>query len=101
MGEKLVHSPQQEKQEKIEQLRRIQQQIETEMVTETLLNQEKEAQQHLQHTLRREEEHWRLKSRSLWIKVGDSNTSFFHKQAQFQRKKKHSYLHYLKYRATN
>jgi hypothetical protein len=79
--------PQQEKKEKIEQLRRVQHQIEIEMVTETLLNQEKEAQQHLQHTLRREEEHWRLKSRSLWIKAGDSNTSFFHKQAQSRRKK--------------
>jgi hypothetical protein len=79
--------PQQEKQEKIEQLRKVQLQIEKETVTEMLLNQEKEAQQHLQHTLCREEEHWRLKSRSLWIKVGDSNTSFFHKQAQSRRKK--------------
>jgi hypothetical protein len=79
--------PQQEKQEKIEQLRKIQQQMESKTVTETLMNQEKEAQQHLQHTLRREEEHWRLKSRSLWIKEGDSNTSFFHKQAQSRRKK--------------
>jgi len=35
------------------------------MDTETLLNQEKEAQQHLQLTLHREEEHWRLKSRIL------------------------------------
>jgi hypothetical protein len=27
-----------------------------------------------------------LKSRSLWIKARDSNTSFFHKKAQFWRK---------------
>jgi hypothetical protein len=37
--------------------------------------------------MRQEEEHWRLKSRSLWLKYGDSNTSFFHKQAQQRRKK--------------
>eukprot|EP00253_Pinus_taeda_P013757 PITA_13757 len=29
-----------------------------------------------------EEEYWRLKSRSLWLKVGDRNSSFVHKQAQ-------------------
>jgi len=52
-----------------------------------LLNQEKEAQKHLQHTLHREEEHWRLKSRSLWMKTGDSNSSFFHKRAHSRRKK--------------
>jgi hypothetical protein len=80
-------APHQEKQERLEQLRQIQQKIESDLVTEALMNQEKEAQQHLQTTLRREEEHWRLKSRSLWIKAGDSNTSFFHKQAQSRRKK--------------
>jgi len=36
--------------------------------------------------MRKEEEHWRLKSRSLWLKNRDSNTSFFHKQAQQWRK---------------
>jgi hypothetical protein len=51
------------------------------------LNQEKDANQQLHHSLRREEEQWILKSRSLWIKEGDSNTSSFHRQAQNQRKK--------------
>jgi hypothetical protein len=46
---------------------------------EDLVNQDKEAQQHLQTMLHKEEEHWRLKSMTLWIKAGDSNTSFFHK----------------------
>jgi hypothetical protein len=66
---------------------KVQQRLEEEEVTESLLNQEKEANQQLHHSLRREEEHWRLKSRSLWLKAGDSNTSFFHKQAQNRRKK--------------
>jgi hypothetical protein len=93
--------PHQEKQEKLEQLRQIQQKIESDLVTEALMNQEKEAQQHLQATLRREEEHWRLKSRSLWIKAGDSNTSFFHKQAQSRRKKKYCYFYHLQHGAAN
>jgi hypothetical protein len=87
LGENFIYPPQQEKKEKIEQLMKVQLQIEEETVTESLLNQEKEAHQHLHHSLRREEEHWRLKSRSLWIKAGDSNTSYFHKQAQTRRKK--------------
>jgi hypothetical protein len=31
-------------------------------------------------SLKDEETLWRMKSRSLWLKVGDKNTSFFHKQ---------------------
>jgi hypothetical protein len=79
--------PHQERLEKAETLSGIQQILEEEEVTEMLLIQEKEAYQQLHYSLRREEEHWRLKSRSLWLKAGDSNTSFFHKQAQNRRKK--------------
>jgi hypothetical protein len=40
-------SPHQEKQERLEQLSQIQQKIESDLVTEALMNQEKEVQQHL------------------------------------------------------
>jgi hypothetical protein len=33
-------------------------------------------------SLHNEEKEWRLKSRALWLQVGDKNTSFFHKQAK-------------------
>jgi hypothetical protein len=32
--------------------------------------------------MRPKEEHWHLKSHNLWLKEGDRNTSFFHKQAK-------------------
>lgn len=36
--------------------------------------------------MRIEEEHWRLKSRALWITMGDQNTRFFHKFASMRRR---------------
>jgi len=38
-----------------------------------------------QTLLRLEEEEWRLKSRAIWVKSGDSNTAFFHKFANHRR----------------
>lgn len=41
----------------------------------------------LHANLRREDEYWRLKPRNNWLKVGDRNTIFFHKQAKFRESK--------------
>jgi hypothetical protein len=71
--------PNKERQSRLSELTDIQRIIENEEVTQEALNREKEAYQNLHSAMRREEEHWRLKSRSLWLRVGDSNTSFFHK----------------------
>eukprot|EP00253_Pinus_taeda_P008759 PITA_08759 len=38
---------------------------------------------------RNEEEYWRLKSRSLWLKGGDRNTSFFHRQFRARLSRNH------------
>eukprot|EP00253_Pinus_taeda_P002562 PITA_02562 len=38
---------------------------------------------------RTEEEHWRIKSRSLWLKAGDRNTSFFHRQYRVRLSRNH------------
>ncbi|MCY6488191.1 hypothetical protein, partial [Actinobacillus pleuropneumoniae] len=37
----------------------------------------------------REEEIWRIKSRSLWIQVGDKNTTFFRNKTKARRTRNH------------
>jgi hypothetical protein len=39
--------------------------------------------------LRKEEQHWQMRSRALWMAGGDRNTKFFHKIASQNRVKKH------------
>lgn len=45
-------------------------------------------------TYKREEEHWRLKSRRLWLQEGDRSTSFFDNQTN-------AWLHYNQVEAIN
>ena len=49
------------------------------------LEKEVSLHQDLHAACRQEEEFWRQKSRSLWLKVGDQNTVFFHKQAEVRK----------------
>ena len=48
--------------------------MEMKEVTPMLLRQEKELNIKILNAARQEEEEWRLKSRQLWLKGGDSNT---------------------------
>lgn len=41
------------------------------------------------HGFRQEEEFWRLKSHRLWLKVGDQNTSFFHRKYRARLSRNH------------
>ena len=55
---------------------------EDEEITKEILVKEADLQQKLHKASLAEEEYWRVKSRCLWLKAGDRNSSFFHKQAQ-------------------
>ena len=56
--------------------------MEDEEVTLFSLNLEKEMNMKILMAARKEEEERRLKSRKLWLKWGDNNTGYFHKQTK-------------------
>eukprot|EP00253_Pinus_taeda_P030806 PITA_30806 len=64
-------------------------------VTQSLLQKEIELQKEVHKSSRDEEEFWRQKSRNLWLKSGDKNTSFFHKHVEARKHfKTVSEIHY-------
>ena len=54
-----------------------------------MLEKEQKAQFNSFRAFRQEEEYWRLKSRSTWLKSGDRNTSFFYKQYRARLSQNH------------
>ena len=59
--------------------------LEESPVTPALLTREAELQREYHKACREEETYWRVKSRTLWLQAGDTNTTFFHKQAQARK----------------
>eukprot|EP00253_Pinus_taeda_P009185 PITA_09185 len=59
--------------------------MEKDTITKEVLDQESQLQQRYHKACLAEEEHWRLKSCNLWLKAGDRNTAFFHKQTQVRK----------------
>jgi len=49
-------------------------------IEESHIQNEKDISTQIFNLSGQEENLWRLKFRSIWLKVGDSNTSYFHKQ---------------------
>ena len=54
-----------------------------------MLEKEKQAQFNSFWAFIQEEEYWRLKSQSTWLKAGDQNTSFSHKQCRARLSQNH------------
>eukprot|EP00253_Pinus_taeda_P028283 PITA_28283 len=63
--------------------------MENKYITVELLDEEVKTQRSTYQAFRTEEEYWRLKSRSLWLKAGDRNTSYFHKQYRARLSRNH------------
>eukprot|EP00253_Pinus_taeda_P029442 PITA_29442 len=53
------------------------------------LDKEKSTQRKTYFSFRSEEEYWRLKSHSLWLKDGDRNTTYFHRQYRARLSRNH------------
>ena len=56
--------------------------MEKEEITPLLISQEKDLSLNILKAARCEEEELRVKSRHLWLKGGDRNTTYFHKQTK-------------------
>jgi hypothetical protein len=63
--------------------------METKDIFSSNLEKEQATQRKNLCAFRHEEEYWRLKSRSLWLKVGDRNISFFHQQFKTRLSRNH------------
>eukprot|EP00253_Pinus_taeda_P004290 PITA_04290 len=66
-------------------LEELQKKIEAVGLSQQDKESEKTLYSQLSQTLRDEEAKWRLKSRQLWLRDGDKNTSYFHKQATVRK----------------
>jgi hypothetical protein len=76
------NNSQSKEKDKKSQLEALQDEMEIIEIQQNLLTQEKKLHKEYLQALAEEENAWRLKSRSLWLKAGDQNTSFFHNQAK-------------------
>jgi ribonuclease HI/exonuclease III len=59
--------------------------MERKEITPEILKKEDSLQREWHHACRLEENYWRQKSRSLWLKEGDRNTAYFHKQSEARK----------------
>lgn len=62
-------------------------------INQRALDEEAKHQSEVFKECRKEKEIWRLKSRSTWLKAGDRNVAYFHKQARMRRN--HNHIHQL------
>ena len=74
---KTIPSPTQNKVKSLISLEDHQLAMEAVLITKEVIEREVSLHHDIQGACRKEEELWRQKSRILWLKVGDQNTTFF------------------------
>ena len=84
-----IKTPTTQRKESTQILENLQMEFEKKDVTRTDLEEEQAAQAKTFLSFRQEEEFLRLKSRCLWLKESDQNTSYFHKQCRIRLSKNH------------
>ena len=84
-----IKTPTTQRKESTQILENLQMEFEKKDINRTDLEEEQEAQAKTFLSFRQEEEFLRLKSRCLWLKVGDRNTSYFHKQCRIRLSNNH------------
>eukprot|EP00253_Pinus_taeda_P009869 PITA_09869 len=82
-------NPTSQRKEIVQLLEALQVEMESKDITPTLLDKEVKIQCSSFRSFRMEEEYWRIKYRSLWLKASDRNTSFFHRQYRARLSKNH------------
>ena len=89
MDKKPLSTPTSSRKESVKELAEIQFSLEKTYISHSLLSMEKLAQVKSYQSFRNEEETLRLKSRSLWLKAGDKNTAYFHRQCRLRTSRNH------------
>eukprot|EP00253_Pinus_taeda_P035614 PITA_35614 len=82
-------NPTNQRKEAVQRLHSMQMEMENKDITVELLDEEVKTQSSTYQAFLTEEEYWILKSRSLWLKAGDQNTSYFHKQYRARLSRNH------------
>ena len=84
-----LKNPSYKRREACNNLLDTQTEIDNTQIETNVLEKESHLQAQAFKEYRQEEEYWHLKSRSTWLKAGDRNTTYFHKQAKIRQSFNH------------
>jgi len=86
---KVTNTPTSQRKDAVNQLEDLQVEMEEKDISSMDLDNEKIAQRKTYNSFRSEEEYWRIKSHSLWLKAGDRNTKYFHRRYSARLSRNH------------